>query len=540
MSSEREKLIEIWLDNAGERQYQFAFRNALLWAGYTILHDTSHTALELGKDIVALSPNGELFAYQLKGNPNGRVTVSQWQGLIAQINTLIYQPISHPSIKPGTPHTPVFVTNGEIHEDVYAAITGLNSSVVGPNARPLQTIARGQLLKHIVDAADTLWPVDVRTQRNVLNIYASRGDDELPAAEFVSILSDTFSSNKYNDTAIPAMHLVTAILSSNWIEHDNYFELIKMYSMLAVSSTCYQSRWKRMRRRDSKFVEEILFDLKSHLRRFILELMVKYEEKPLINRDIFAEFAYYHPRKKMLTGLVSAAMLDNTIEFDDATKDFMWEFVCSTRHSAFLLWEGMVPFCLAEFWALSNIQGTIEPHRRLFSLVNDILHCNGSDSVELQHLPGPYYSLRQVVEHKYKDFLGVQRSEIDLDNHRRRSWFAEPLFLLLVRRNYKSSCQLIWPSLTTFLHSRTRLQSDADFGPSASSTAIAEDKLLDTNIQKSWDDVVADAKQTNLPLIPAQLLRKPHLVLLYCLFVPQRMDPDIILWLDREFCRTWY
>jgi hypothetical protein len=35
MSSEREKLIEIWLDNAGERQYQFAFRNALLWAGYT-------------------------------------------------------------------------------------------------------------------------------------------------------------------------------------------------------------------------------------------------------------------------------------------------------------------------------------------------------------------------------------------------------------------------------------------------------------------------------------------------------------------------
>lgn len=107
MTSEREKLIEIWLDSAGERQYQFAFRNALLSAGYTILHDTSHTALELGKDILALNPHGDLFVYQLKGNPGGRLTVSQWHALIPQINTLVYQPIIHPSIKAAQTYTPV-------------------------------------------------------------------------------------------------------------------------------------------------------------------------------------------------------------------------------------------------------------------------------------------------------------------------------------------------------------------------------------------------------------------------------------------------
>ena len=82
MSSEREKLIEIWLDNAGKRQYQFAFRNSLLAAGYTILHDTSHTALELGKDVIAVSPKGKLIAYQLKGNPSGRLTISHWHDLV--------------------------------------------------------------------------------------------------------------------------------------------------------------------------------------------------------------------------------------------------------------------------------------------------------------------------------------------------------------------------------------------------------------------------------------------------------------------------
>jgi hypothetical protein len=149
MSSEREKLIEIWLDSASERQYQFAFRNALLSAGHVILHDTSHTALELGKDVIALSPSGELFAYQLKGNPGGRITISQWHALIAQLSTLGYQPVSHPSVKPGTRHTPVLVTNGEIHEDVYAAVASFNTAITGPVARPLQTIARGQLLRKI-------------------------------------------------------------------------------------------------------------------------------------------------------------------------------------------------------------------------------------------------------------------------------------------------------------------------------------------------------------------------------------------------------
>lgn len=539
MSSEREKLIEIWLDNAGERQYQFAFRNALLWAGYTILHDTSHTALELGKDIVAVSPTGELLAYQLKGNPGGRVTISQWQSLIAQINTLIYQPVSHPSIRPGTPHTPVFVTNGEIHEDVYAAITGLNASIIGPNARPLQTITRGPLLQRIVDAADTIWPVDIRIQRNILNIFSSRGDDELPMTEYVALLSDGFSSTKYNDTAIPAMHLVTTILSSNWIEHENYFELIKMYCVLAISATCYQSRWKRVRKRDDKFVEEILFDVKSHLRHFIRDLMANYNGKPLVNRDVFAEFAYYHPRKKMVAGIVAVAMLDKSMNFDDATTDFMWEFLCKQKHSTFLLWEGILPYCLAEFWALSNIQGTTEPHRRLFALTRSILDCNGSDFPQL-HLPGPYYSLSQAVVYKYKAFLGVERSDIDFDDHRRRSWFAEALFFLLVRRNYKSLCQLLWPSLTRFLHDRTRLQSPVDFGPALATNAISEEKVLDTSVQKNWDELVEEAKQSLVPLMPAQLLARPHLVLLYGLFVPQRMDKDVILWLDRQFSKSWY
>jgi hypothetical protein len=541
MSSEREKLIEIWLDNAGERQYQFAFRNALLSAGYTILHNTSHTALELGKDIVAIAPDGRLMAYQLKGNPTGRLTISQYHDILSQLNALVYQPVSHPAVKAGTTHVPILVTNGEIHEDVLAAIASYNDGIKAalPKVQPLQTIACGQLLKLILDSADTLWPVDVNLQRNILNVLTAVGDNELPMKEYVEILSDVLK-DKYSETAIPSVHLVTSILASNWIAHKNHVELIKMYVLLAVAAACYQARWKKQRSKDRRFIDEIVFDIRLHMRSFVDDLIINYgDRRPLVNRDAFAEFGYYHPRKKMISGLISVALLDQELMLDNDTRDLLRERVCKTKHVRFMVWEGLVPYCLAEFWALSNIQGTQEPDRRLFAVIRDILSSNGADSTQL-HLPGPYYTLCEVVEWQYKSLLLDFRSDIDRDNHYRRSWFAEAIFYLLARRNYKSACKLLWPNLTKFIHARTRLPDSIHFGPARCDSAVAEDKIIDVTSAKNWNDVVTEASANIIPLIPPQLLERPILTLLYCLFVPYRMNCDIILWLDRVFCKSWY
>ncbi len=540
MNTEREKLIEIWLDSATERQYQFGFRNALLTAGSTILHNTSHTALELGKDILAFAPDGSLMAYQLKGNPGGRLTISQWHELQLQINTLVYQPVSHPAVKAGTVHRPVLVTNGEIHEDVYAAIASFNAHVkaVNPTAQPLETIARGQLLDMVMRSAATLWPVDLVLQRNILNVFASEGDDELPSDEFVDILRNILSG-KYAETAIPSAHLVTAILASNWIAHGNHYELVKMYVLLAVTAICYQEQSARNREKDRRIIEEIVFDIRAHMRALILDLKEHFRRKPFVNRNALVESLYYHPRKKMLSGLVSTAVLDSEMVFDDDTADFLWDFICKTRHMAFLEWEGIVPFCLAEIWAQSNIQGTNAPDGYLAGILKTILESNDVEEPDIVQLPGPYYSLREVLEWKHRALL-LTRTAIERDSHYRRSWFADALFFLLARRNYKHTCQILWPLLTKFVHVRTRLAEATHFGPAPSDEAMEEDKIINTEKQRTWDEVVEEAKSETVPLMPKQLLDRPVLTLLYCLFVPQRMDRDVILWLDRKFSRTWY
>jgi hypothetical protein len=111
-----------------------------------------------------------------------------------------------------------------------------------------------------------------------------------------------------------------------------------------------------------------------------------------------------------------------------------------------------VPYCLAEFWALSNVQGTTEPDKRLAALIGTILRANSVEHTEDGHLAGPYYTLSEVIEWKYSALLGNFSSELGRDNHYRRSWFAEALFVLLVRRNYKSACKALWPTLTKFIH----------------------------------------------------------------------------------------
>ena len=71
-----EKIIENWLDNASERSFEKPFCYMLSAEGHTIIHSTRHTAMELGKDIITVAPDGTPCAYQLKHEAKRKAVVS--------------------------------------------------------------------------------------------------------------------------------------------------------------------------------------------------------------------------------------------------------------------------------------------------------------------------------------------------------------------------------------------------------------------------------------------------------------------------------
>ncbi|MBX3521913.1 MAG: hypothetical protein KF807_01765 [Xanthobacteraceae bacterium] len=546
MSTEREKLIEIWLDSASEREYQSAFRNVLIWQGYDVLQNTSHNALELGKDVIARDTNGVLYAYQLKGNPGTRLSISQWQSLINQIDTLVYQPVSHPSVGPDEQHVPVLVTNGEVQENVLAAIASFNARVVSahPHVRPLSVISRGTLLRQILDRSDAVWPVSIDSQRRLLTLLSKDGDDVLPQEDFCNLIYSIVGlepeSKKATEAAIAAAHLVTAIVAANWRKASNFFEVIKIYTLLYASICASVSRFKLKSKKIAAFLQDIEYTIKEELLAFTIYVSEHHSRGPLINRSIFSEYLYFHTRKKMVVGLLSCALLDAEMKSkllkDEAKYDVIWSLICDKKNERFLIGESIFPYHLADYWCQHNIQGSWKPEWTMVGALNALLTFNNQEDF-LKQIPGPYYSLHEILEGQLLHSEGGPHY-LEGDCHYRRSFFAEPLFYLVVRRNFKTSCKRLWPTLTLFRHVRSRLKEPWQFSLIDCNDALEEEKQLP--VPQSWDDVVETASKDFSPLMPPLLMKSPLIALLFCLFIPYRMDFDVCMWLDRQFAKSWY
>ena len=94
---------------------KFRFCHWLAYKGHTVVHLTRHCAMEMGKDILAIDPDGVPCAYQLKGvEGGGRITLAQWRNdLSKQMHPLVHRKIVHPSI-PNQPHRSFIVINGDL------------------------------------------------------------------------------------------------------------------------------------------------------------------------------------------------------------------------------------------------------------------------------------------------------------------------------------------------------------------------------------------------------------------------------------------
>ena len=122
-----EKLLENWLDRASERSYQAVFVQMLAAEGYTVLHSTRHCLLEYGEDSLAIAPDGVGCAFQLKGDPGGRMKISEFRKDIQpQLTQLMARSPSYPGCPTG-PHRAYLVSNGQFEEEVQVAVREMNN-----------------------------------------------------------------------------------------------------------------------------------------------------------------------------------------------------------------------------------------------------------------------------------------------------------------------------------------------------------------------------------------------------------------------------
>ena len=154
--------------------------------GYRVLHSTRHCLLEFGKDVLAVAPDGVGCAFQLKGDPGGRMTVARFR---ADIQPQLVQLMSQAPAYPGFPagvHRSYLVSNGQFEEEVQHAVRDMNG---GYYASKVELWSRGTLNDMCRRHAALLWPSELRDVRSLLELYLGDPRDQLSVVTLASMLS---------------------------------------------------------------------------------------------------------------------------------------------------------------------------------------------------------------------------------------------------------------------------------------------------------------------------------------------------------------
>ena len=236
-----ERVIENWLDKSSELSFQTPFCYMLSAEGHTIIHLTRHCGMEMGKDIITISPKGTPCAYQLKGAINGRFTLSQWRKINTQVFDLVVGSIEHPSITNKKHHRSFLVINGVLEEEVSRAIADMNRnwSKNKQSHLKLETIVRGEILDKAKKLESNFWPTELSDVKLFLELYLNNGDGVLPKGKLSSLLEQTLPlelvkgkkkpSRAHCERAIASAAVLLSIAISSFTRQRNYVAEIEAW-----------------------------------------------------------------------------------------------------------------------------------------------------------------------------------------------------------------------------------------------------------------------------------------------------------------------
>jgi hypothetical protein len=450
-----EKLIDTWLVSASERSYQAPFCQMLAGEGHIVVHSTRHMAIEFGKDIITVAPDGVPCAFQLKGHPRSRMTLNDLRKIREQLIELATQPIVHPGVTTDIRHRCYLVTNGETDEEVHRSLDDLNRTLErqGFGQNRIQLWSRGQLYDMAVRLGSALWPSEIEDLDLLLGLMVHRGDDLFPVLKFHELLTKLLSlsvdSPRLGEAElkrrITSSALLTAVALRNFSLTENHFAAITAWVMFVTYSIAAGDRHERAYERVAKQSVEIAeAAIYGHLSLLCQEA----NTNPRLISCIGLEIGAMHKaRATLITSLLAVYWLwSEQIGWQNAShRDFIYNWMSHDLADDYLWGEAAVPQFLAHYWYLSKTDPSWRSESQLASLMKTVVVC--CSVMPYGKFPGPYFGYEQVAQHHLAHFMGAEDPLAD-ESATNVSFSAEYLLHLLVRANLKQSCKAIWPSFS--------------------------------------------------------------------------------------------
>ncbi|MBO9499963.1 MAG: hypothetical protein J7483_10955 [Novosphingobium sp.] len=535
------KLVESWLDNQTERQYQPAFIQLLISEGWTVLHNTRHSPLEFGKDVIARDPNGALYAIQLKGNPGSRLTKSQAQEMLPQVHEglVSFVPDAYRR-ESNEKHKFVICTNGEIDEEalvLFQSVAKICDSGMAA-ASSVEYWARGALLQRFSQKIEDIWPSNVKAMAATLRLYTHDGLDtpsprEIAIPIFASLTHTGKLTSSRKNSLITSSFLMAEIVKAPWYRTDDHYSLYLITVIATVACGPLA---------DSKDRQEIVSEYATVALNHCTSLIEEAQDAGFVPGEIWArgnpmaEFDIMQERQRRIADCAAVIVLADAL-MSDTSKAYIRDLIRKSFGANSLWGQAVIPSMILRYWALRRLEAGIGPDQLLVTICRS---CISAASMRRAEQSGanaaPYYSFEEVLYQVTGGEVGIE-SSIAQDRASGRSYFAKPLFLMTAKRNWKQSCKALWRRYSNLLLEEVNVP-----GPEFCSPAMSEkgENITEQNYSANWNDLLNMAIDLGRWSFGERFKATPWLLAAYISCVPYRASPRVILHLDERLSKTWY
>ena len=222
-----ERLVENWLDNAGERGFETPFAQLLTLEGHRVLQGPVHHPFEHGKDIITIGPDGAACAFQLKGPKLRRL--DDFEEIHGQLLALVSTAISHAGIgAPRRPDRVYLVTNGVLTPPVRDRLQQFNVGNVPHQCPAVEPVERDHLLSRFSAAHGSYLPQSLPDVRTLLDLYYADPSTLFPVYRFATYLTHLMpfppaqASGPDRRRAVASAALLTAYAANSWTQAENH------------------------------------------------------------------------------------------------------------------------------------------------------------------------------------------------------------------------------------------------------------------------------------------------------------------------------
>lgn len=522
-----EKLIENWLINVHELGYTIPFCELLLSNGYTIIKISRQGRGELGKDVIARHPDGQLHTFQLKGPKD--IDLPEWRRIQDEIRDLVQLPAIDPSINREEPHIPFLVTNGEIVGDALPSIEEYANDWERRGYPRLKTLQRHELLRMFIDSHGSYLPTDRVDVRQFVEFYVIDVNDRLPRKKFAGFLERLVTTEAVEGRgrnakrAIESMVLMGAYILEQYERAENHVSAAEGWTIVAATILHVAQRERLPAAHYQPSLSLVWKAVDNNLQKLKREIL---ERNHFVEpKHIIAETDFIRGVRTLITlGWLTATFLIRVLQNEEDTDgkellDVIKKNLSSMRWSGEADWPSIV--CLSLY--LERMLGSSTAEGLLENWVQSIIEANKGKDAE--GMPPPYWLQEKVLALRY-DQLPPYKAE-RFDEH---SYTIHSALDMLVRRLCRRFVSKSWPEASRLTF--------CDYIPDDHSqwflwrSKVGDLQLVVPQQPASWSEWSKSVSVVRQDSVPSLLLKHPEWILPFALTYPHRMNRPLSAVID--------